>query len=67
MRTFSFYIHDARYSVPTLQLADALDELAAKALAERYLGDSAEHHVVEVMEDEALLFRVGREAQTAGA
>lgn len=37
MVTFTFYIRDARYSVPTLAIVDAHDEKTARELAAKRL------------------------------
>jgi hypothetical protein len=65
VRIFSFYIHDSRYSVPTLQLVDASDEARARELAQARLDESMAHLRIEVLEDDRPLFAVSREA-TAG-
>ncbi|WP_150131337.1 hypothetical protein [Caulobacter mirabilis] len=62
MRTFSFYIHDRRYSVPTLQLVTVRDEDRARELARQRLEETEEHLAVEVTEGAVELFRVSREA-----
>ena len=62
MRTFSFYIHDRRYSVPTLQLVTVRDEARARELANQRLQETEEHLAVEVVEGATELFRVSREA-----
>ncbi len=60
MRIFSFYIHDGRYSVPTLQLFDAIDENRAGELAEVRLDESMAHLAIEVREDDNRLFELTR-------
>lgn len=62
MRTFSFYIHDKRYSVPTLQLVTVRDEARARELARQRLEETDHHLYIEVVEDQTELFRLGREA-----
>lgn len=62
MRTFSFYIHDRRYSVPTLQLVTVRDEERARELARQRLDETEEHLAVEVVEGQTELFRLSREA-----
>ena len=60
MRTFSFYIHDRRYTVPTLQIVTVRDEARARELAQQRL-DEADHHLaVEVVEGQQELFRIAR-------
>lgn len=58
VRTFSFYIHDARYSVPTLKLVQASNEREARLQAQAWLDESAHHEAIEVLEDERALFRL---------
>ena len=60
MRIFSFYIHDSRYSVPTLQLVDALDEDCARELAQARLDETMAHLAIEVREDDNRLFELTR-------
>ncbi len=60
MRIFSFYIHDSRYSVPTLQLVDAIDENSARELAQVRLDESMAHLAIEVREDDNRLFELTR-------
>lgn len=48
LQTFAFYLDDDRYAVPTLVFAPAEDEVAAMAVAQRFLNDSAHHRGVEV-------------------
>lgn len=62
MRTFSFYIHDRRYSVPTLQLVTVRDENRARELARARLEETEHHLSIEVVEDQTELFRLSREA-----
>ncbi|HYE47573.1 MAG TPA: hypothetical protein VEA44_17540 [Caulobacter sp.] len=60
MRTFSFYIHDRRYSVPTLQIVDAPDEDHARELAQKRLDETMAHLAIEVVEDDQRLFELTR-------
>jgi hypothetical protein len=48
MNTFEIFIHDDRYSVPTLHLVMAADEIAAVAAAESLLRASPHHRGVEL-------------------
>lgn len=52
VRTFSFYIHDVRYSAPTLQLVQAPDEDAVRRRAQAWLDESDHHQAIEVFEDD---------------
>lgn len=60
MRTFSFYIHDRRYSVPTLQIVTVRDEIRARELAQQRLEEGDYHLAVEVLEGQTELFRLDR-------
>ncbi|HEY8571365.1 hypothetical protein [Phenylobacterium sp.] len=60
MRTFSFFIHDRRYSVPTLQFVLVADEVRARELARRELLASPEHLAVDVRGEEGGTFREER-------
>lgn len=57
MRTFSLFISDTRYRVPTLTLVDAEDEFRAIGLANERLDASAFHTAVEVREGDQCLYR----------
>jgi hypothetical protein len=48
MVTFELFVHDDRYSVPTLHLVFCAGETAARAAAEALLGASPHHLGVEV-------------------
>ncbi|MBI1406451.1 MAG: hypothetical protein GC145_10030 [Caulobacter sp.] len=61
MRIFSFYIHDSRYSVPTLQIVSAEDEVQVRTLAQSRLDEAMAHLAIEVMEDDQPLFELTRE------
>lgn len=51
MQTFSLFVHDERYSVPTLQFIVVQDEAGARELARRELLASPHHLAVEVRDD----------------
>ncbi len=61
VQTFTLYIEDDRYSVPTLVFVIVRGEVRAKEIAKDRLAASSHHLSVEVWEDETLLFRAGRE------
>jgi hypothetical protein len=65
MRTFNLVIHDARYSLPTLELATARDRNGARRLARERLEASPHHLGVQVRDDEELLFWFRRLEPTA--
>ena len=59
MRTYSFYIEDDRYSVPTLLFVTTSDEAGARRVAREELADP--HHLsVEVREDDELVFKLAQ-------
>jgi hypothetical protein len=61
LRTYSLYIQDARYSVATLDFADAADEAAVRRIARQRLEASPDHLSIEVWADEVQVFRLTRE------
>lgn len=61
LRTFSFYIHDQRYSVPTLQIVTVHDEARARELAQAHLDEGDHHLAVDVVEGQTELFRLERQ------
>lgn len=61
MRTFVFLIHDRRYSVPTLHIAVAPDEAAARTLAGRWLDETPHHLAIEVLDGATELFHLCRD------
>jgi hypothetical protein len=60
MRTFSYFIQDDRYSVPTLQFAVVPDETRAREFARRQLMTSPHYRSIEVHENGRPLFRQDR-------
>lgn len=58
VRTFSFYIHDVRYSAPTLKLVQAPDENEARRHAQAWLDESDHHQAIEVFEDDQPVLRL---------
>jgi hypothetical protein len=60
MLNYSFFIHDRRYSVPTLQFVLVADEDRARELARRELFASPDHLAVDVRGDEGTTFREER-------
>jgi hypothetical protein len=65
MRTFTLYVHDDRYSAPTLVSASASDSDRAREIATRELNESEHHFAVDVQEADQWLFRVKRGVQDA--
>jgi hypothetical protein len=58
VRTFTFFIEDDRYTVPTLAIVTVADEGRARAYADRLLKASKHHLSIEAREGDALIFRV---------
>ena len=61
MQTYSLFIEDTRYTVPTLAMVSASDETLARRLAKDRLFESEHHRAVDVYVDDALLFRLDRD------
>lgn len=60
MRTFSCFITDDRYSVPTLTFMLAADEKLAREFALRRLLESPHHRRIELVENGEPIFARGR-------
>ena len=60
MRTFSFFIHTASSTVPMLFIEAATDELTVRRLARAALAESSSRLMVEVREEDRLLFTLDR-------
>ncbi|HZZ88010.1 MAG TPA: hypothetical protein VFE13_06710 [Caulobacteraceae bacterium] len=58
MRTFTFFMVDERYGVPTMDMISAPDEVRAAVLAQRRLAESDYHLEIEVRENDAPVARV---------
>ena len=56
--TFVFYIHDRRYSEPTLSIVEAVSEAAARAVAVEALLQSPHRIAIDVCENDRLKFSV---------
>ena len=61
MRTFSLYIHSSKSATPTLALEIAPDEMTVQTMAERALAESRDLLLVEVREEDRLLFTLDRD------
>jgi len=61
LKTYTLYVHDGRYTVPTLLTIDARDDDGACAHAEQHLNISVHYRAVEVWDDERLVARVEEE------
>jgi len=63
--TFTFYIRDERYTVPTLAIVVAQNAVRARALAAKRLLESPHHTAIDVYEGEALRFSLSPGAERA--
>ena len=63
MRTFSCFITDDRYAVPTLTFLLVADEAFARELALRRLLESPHHRKIEVLENGEPVFVRGRKSE----
>ena len=63
MRTFSCFITDDRYSVPTLTFLLVADEQLAREMALRRLLESPHHRTVELRENGERIFERKRPSQ----
>ena len=61
MRTFSLYVHSTQSSTPLLAFELADDEKTVQMMAERCLAESPTRLLVEVREDDRLLFTLDRD------
>ncbi len=52
MTTYTLYVRDGRYAVPTLLTVESRDDDAARAFAQRHLQSSAHYQSIEIWEDE---------------
>jgi hypothetical protein len=59
VRTFTVYIEDDRYSVPTLNVISLSDDVRAREWAEGAMRENPHYRGVEVCEDGERLFSVG--------
>jgi hypothetical protein len=60
MRTYSLFIEDDRYSVPTLVVIEARSDDGAVAIAQRHLRESRHHQSVELCFEDRPLFKCRR-------
>ncbi len=58
MTTYTLYVHDGRYVVPTLLTIEARDDEAARVEARRRLETSEHYSAVEIWDDERKVARV---------
>lgn len=62
MPFYSIYIYDDRYSVPTLDVVVALDDVQATEMAVEKLSNSSHYLAVEIFEGERLVYKTHRDA-----
>ena len=60
---FELYVHDERYSVPTLHLLNTGSEGEARRIAEAYLAETAHHQRIELWLGKSRIAAWGREDQ----
>ncbi|MGI8840975.1 MAG: hypothetical protein ACR2F8_09400 [Caulobacteraceae bacterium] len=60
MKTYVLYIHDDRYTVPTLDSITAEGDQRAHQLAAKRLASSPHYHGAELWEDDRLVERLAR-------
>jgi hypothetical protein len=60
MRTFSFYIHSRACVTPSLSFETAADETSVEMIAVRALAESPRRLLIEVREEDRLLFTLDR-------
>lgn len=58
MTTYTLYVHDGRYVVPTLLTIESRDDDSARAEARRRLETSEHYSAVEIWDDERKVARV---------
>jgi|GEM_PF-4643679 len=66
MHDFSFFIQDARYSVPSLLISAQPDANRAKQLARQLLYNSPHHLAVEICLDDAVVASLQRQSGAGG-
>ncbi len=62
MYSYFFYIHDRRYTVPSLIIMDAATDVKALELARQYLTQSLNYLSIDLVEGEREVGRVDRQA-----
>ncbi len=60
MTTYTLYVHDGRYTVPTLLTIEARDDEGARVHAQQYLERSPHYSAVEIWDDERKVDHVPR-------
>ena len=60
MNTYTLYIHDDRYSVPSLDAITVRDDERAREVAANRLTVSPHYHLIEVWEDDRFIDKFER-------
>lgn len=58
LTTYTLYVQDGRYAVPTLLTVDSRDDDGARAFAQRHLQSSDHYRSVEIWDDERQVARL---------
>ena len=58
MTTYTLYVQDGRYAVPTLLTIESRDDESARAHAQRHLDSSDHYRSVEIWDDERKVARI---------
>ncbi len=58
LSTYTLYVHDVRYAVPTLLTVEASGDERVQAIARQRLQDSAHYRAVEIWEDDRFVAEV---------
>jgi hypothetical protein len=60
LKTYTLYIHDDRYSVPSLDAVTVRDDERAREVAKDRLAASPQYRLIEVWEDDRFIGRFER-------
>jgi hypothetical protein len=60
VKTYTVYVHDARYAAPTLLLVEMGDDELVRAYASERLGQSSDYLAVEIWDNDRLVGRLER-------
>ena len=61
MTTYTLYVHDGRYAVPTLLTIEMRDDEAARAYARKHLSSSPHYKSAEIWDDERRVDQLERD------
>ena len=67
MKTYVLYVHDRRYSVPSLDAVTVRGDARAREIATQRLASSAHYFAAEVWEADRLVCRLDKPPQTKPA